>query len=338
VDVLDLQQNCFTTLSARQVMESVVTSGYPDLRYIASLDRGDYLEEIISAGGLFHADEVVLTFDALLKDRNFVRLMRTALMRLEAVYERPVDIEFTVEIVPGYPSPGYRLHLLQCRPLSQREIEESVRIPADLATEDILFSTSGLVPDGKVEGVRYIIFIDPNVYRRIASQPIKLELGRAIGRLNKILERSRFVMMGPGRWGSANIDLGVRVSYADFYNTRALIEISLSTDGGALSLSYGTHFYQDLVEAGIHALPLHLGQARSTFRWEFFRQAPNALASLSAADAELADYLKVIDVPAVAGGRRLTILMDGANDEAAGFLASGEWQDGPRPEGSTSIF
>ncbi len=73
--------------------------------------------------------------------------------------------------------------------------------------------------------------------------------------------------MGPGRWGSVNIDLGVQVSYADIHNTKVLIEIAVVHDGQVPELSYGTHFFQDLVEAGIHSLPLHLGQANSLFNW-----------------------------------------------------------------------
>ena len=63
----------------------------------------------------------LLTFSFLTRDKQFVHLMRTALSRLEKAYGLPVDVEFTVEIIPGYPYPEYKLHILQCRPLSQRK-------------------------------------------------------------------------------------------------------------------------------------------------------------------------------------------------------------------------
>ncbi len=52
----------------------------------------------------------------------------------------PVDVEFTVEIVPDYPYPKYKLHVVQCRPLSQREDEDGVIIPANIRRRMIFFS------------------------------------------------------------------------------------------------------------------------------------------------------------------------------------------------------
>jgi hypothetical protein len=338
VDVIDLQENAFKTLSARQVLGLLIEENYPDLRYIVSLDKGDYIENLVSATGFAGAEEMLLTFDYLTRDKYFVKLLRTALMRLEQSYKRPVDIEFTVEIINSYPQPEFHLHILQCRPLSQREVEDAVHIPKDLPAEDILFKSYQLIPNGKVTGIRYVILVDPKLYRKIQVQSTKVELGRAIGRLNKLLENQAFIIMGPGRWGSANIELGVRVTYADIFNTKALIEMAFATENGIPALSYGTHFYQDLVETGIYSLPLHLADPNSQFNQQFFLEADNVLASISSQDAALEKYLKVIDVPASAGGRRLTILMDGTKDEAVGYLTAGEWTHDELSQGTVSAF
>jgi hypothetical protein len=338
VDVIDLEENAFKTLPADQVLKEVIREGYPYSRFIVSIDQGDYIRNLVSTSGLEDANNLLLTFDHLTKDRNFVKLLRTVLHRLERVYERPVDIEYTVEIVPDYPQPSFRLHILQCRPLSMLDLDTIVQIPTDLPDEDIVFTSYELVPTGKVEGVRYIIFVDPTVYREISDRAIKLEIGRAIGRLNKELEDRSFIIMGPGRWGSANIDLGVRVSYADIYNTKALVEMSVVSDAGVPSLSYGTHFYQDLVETGIYSLPLHLADPRSKFRWELLRSGKNQLARFLPEDGELIPYLKVIDIQQVAESRRLTILMDGSRDETVGYLVTGNWDDQPDEKGTISTF
>jgi len=339
VDVIDTIDNSFTTLSVRDIVGPLAEADYPDLRYVMSIDQGDYIRSMVTVGGLDSGDGLLVTFDYLTKDARFVKLMRTALLRLEQAYQRPVDIEFTIEIMANYPQPSYKLHLLQCRPLSQREMEVSVKIPPNLPEDDVLFTSFELVPDGKIEGIRYIIFSDPTIYRKISDRAIKLKLGRAIGRLNKILENNSFIMMGPGRWGSANIDLGIRVSYADIYNTKALVEMAVASEHGVPSLSYGTHFYQDLVEANIHSLPLHLEDQRSQFKWDFFLSAKNFLAYLSPADAELEPYLKLIDLHEERADHRLSILMDGTRDETVGYLASGDWQeDSPETKGTISTF
>ncbi|MDT8304569.1 MAG: PEP/pyruvate-binding domain-containing protein [Anaerolineae bacterium] len=324
VDLIDLEANRFGTLPVREVLDM----NYPFLRQIAMVSRGDYLQELVSTGTLDEGDSLVITLDPLTRERKFVKLMRTALLRLERAYGTPVDLEFTVEIVPDYPYPDYKLHILQCRPLSHREEAGHVTIPADLPDEDLLFRTHELIRDGRIEGVRYVIFVDPRRYRRIGNQTIRLELGRAIGRLNKKLEDESFILVGPGRWGSANLDLGVRVTYADIYNTKALVEMAVAGEEGVPELSYGTHFFQDLVEDNIYAIPIHLDNPDSFFRWSFFSDSPSALATLSPEDAALDDYLRVIDIAAVDPARRLTILMDGAEDVAVGVLQAGALPEG----------
>jgi hypothetical protein len=103
-------------------------------------------------------------------------------------------------------------------------------------------------------------------------------------------------------------------------------------------LSYGTHFFQDLVEAGIHSLPLHLGQGNSRFNWNFFRESPNSLPEILPEDEELAPYLRIIDVPAVANGRRLNIVMNGHRDVALGYLVAGDWPDNDSNQATLSTF
>jgi hypothetical protein len=338
VDVLDLEENKFKTLPVRPVLESLMVDGYSDLRFVVSLDEGEFIQDMITSGDRTDASKMVVTFDYLTKDRKFIKLMRTVLMRLEKGYERPVDFEFTVEFLHSYPDTDFRLHVLQCRPLSIRASEVAVRLPADLAEQDIIFTSYQLVPDGRVDGVKYIIYVDPRKYRLIGEQSTKIQLGQAIGRLNKILEDEVFVMIGPGRWGTSNIDLGVRVSYADIYNTKALIEMAIVSEGTSPALSYGTHFYQDLVEAGIYALPLHLEDPRSKFMWEFFEESSNVLAEISKQDTYLSDFLKVIDVPREAGDRRLSIVMDGSRDETVGYLEEGIWPSKEENIGTISTF
>ncbi len=319
IDVIDLQDNSFKTLHTLDILDR----RYPYLRYIASVKRDDYLQEFVSAGSIRPGDEFILTFNGLTKDRNFINLMRSALQRLEATYGRPVDVEFIVDILPDYPNTEYRLHVLQCRPLSQRAEAAAVTIPKNIPPEAILFTSNRLVPDGRAEDIRYIVYVDPQAYFMLRDTTVKHELARAIGRLNKRLENERFILMGPGRWGSVNIDLGVHVTYADIFNTKVLIEMAVARDGHIPELSYGTHFFQDLVEAGIHSLALHLGASadEKAFHWQFFAGAPNRLAELLPEDAGLASYLKVIDLAELPGDRRLHVLMNGAREEAVGYLA-----------------
>ncbi|MCO5195041.1 MAG: PEP/pyruvate-binding domain-containing protein [Anaerolineae bacterium] len=338
IDVINLEKNQFEVLP----ISDVIGLDYPNLAYVASLDKGGFIQQLVSIVDVEDPDDLVLTFDYLVKDGRFVRLLRNGLMRLEKLYGTPVDIEFTVEVTPTYPYPEYELYILQCRPLSQRAGgSEIVDLPTDVPEADIMFTEKRLVPDGRADGVRYVVFVDPQTYREIPNQTMKLEIGRAVGRINKALENEKFILIGPGRWGSSNLDLGVKVSYADIYNTKVLVEIGVETESGAMpELSYGTHFFQDLVEAGIHALPIHLEDEGGFIRWEFFRNARNALTDVSPQDEPLSDFLRVIDIAEIPGNRRLNVVMDGGRDEAMGYLADGEWDTPPNGNhnGTVSSF
>lgn len=317
IDVIDLEANTFKTLPVNEILNA----GYPELRYIASVDKGDYMQEIVSAAAADNDTHFVLTFNYLTRDRNFVKLVRLALRRLEDAYQRPVDVEFTIDIIPNYPHPDYKLNVLQCRPLSQRKEGGIVEFPQDVRFEDILFTAEYLVPDGKVSDIRYVVYVDPEVYKRIPDITAKNELGRAIGRLNKRLEDEKFILVGPGRWGSINLDLGVRVTYGDIYNTKVLIEMAVTDDGQKAEFSYGTHFFQDLVESGIYSLALQLGNGSAQFNRDFFLNAPNCLPDFSPDDAHLSPYLHVVDITAVTDNKLMKIVMDGSVDKAIGYLS-----------------
>lgn len=315
VDLIDLAENRLTTLPTTEVLEP----DYPYIRLLASEDKQSYLQPIYAPGTLGES-RIVLTFNELLRDHRFVTLMREVLQRLEKHYEHPVDIEFTVEISKEHPG-DYVLHLLQCRPQAWHEGGESLHVPVDeIPQSDMIFLTRRMVPHGEVRGIHYIVYVDPQAYQQEADQITRLEIARTIGRLNRQLEGERFILMGPGRWGTTNAQLGLKVSYADIYNTRALVEMATGERDPGPEVSYGTHFFQDLVESQIYPLPLYLGNPDTFFNRHFFEDASNALDELLPGDASQAEYVKVIDVPSVADGRSVDLVMDSVEDVAMAYL------------------
>ena len=147
-------------------------------------------------------------------------------------------------------------------------------------------------------------------------------VGRAVGRLNKLLPKRQFILVGPGRWGSrGDIKLGVPVTYSDINNTAMLIEVARQKGNYLPELSFGTHFFQDLVEASIRYLPLYPDDPQTLFKEFFFRRSRNMLQELLPEFAQLADTLRVIDVPLETGGLVLRVLMNAELDQAVGFLS-----------------
>jgi hypothetical protein len=318
VDVVNLADNEFQTVP----VPDLLSMRDPSTRLLASVDRGDYFQPPLAYDPSISPRDLVLTFDNLLSRTRFVPLMQAILKTLSARFGRPVDVEFTVDVQrePGDPQPDFRVHLLQCRPQASQQAGLAVEVPAAVPEADIMFTADRLVPHGVVQRICHIVFVDPEAYSQLPDETTQLQIARVVGRLNQVLEKKRFILMGPGRWGSTNVELGVKATYADLFNTAVLIEIGLSHGTGAPEASYGTHFFQDLVEAGIYPLALFPGQGETLFNWRFLRESPNELAKLLPQYAHYADCVRVIDVPAAAGGRLLEIIMDGESSKALGYL------------------
>ena len=309
VDALDLEQNALTTLP----VESVLDSAYYPLRWLVSVDDGETIGPLFYVMRSIDPAKLVLTFDGLLKGGSFVPLLKTVLTRLAGQYEQPVDIEFAVSITPGSDKPVLNFHLLQCRPQNQwsTDTREIQSMPADLAAEDKILVCTRMVPQGHVGQVEYIIYVDAEAYYQLDTLVKHFEVARTIGQLNTALEGRTFILVGPGRWGSSDPMQGVPVTYADIFNTRALVEVASNQSGFSAEPSYGTHFFQDLVESQIYPLAVYPEEPGDHLNWDFIRQSENQISQFIAEQTKASRCIKVIHIPTERSGYHLEIIMDG---------------------------
>ncbi|MFN8596105.1 MAG: PEP/pyruvate-binding domain-containing protein [Anaerolineae bacterium] len=307
IDLINLEANEFQT----KPLSEVVGMDLAPLRYMVSVDEDDTLMPMMSIGRNVPPNRIVFTFDNLIQRGDFVPTLKETLSTLARHYQSPVEMEFAATINQKDSKPSIMLHLLQCRPQSGLREREVKPVPPDLEPADRLFISSRMVPNGQISGVEYIFYVYPQRYLQLASEQ-RIELARVIGRLNKVLEgRSKFIMLGPGRWGSSNIDLGVPVSYADIYNSSALIELAHTQKGITPEPSYGTHFFQDLVESQIYPLAVYPDEPGDLLNQSMLDHARNQLTQLLPDAAAFSETLKVIQVPAYRPGHLLEISMDG---------------------------
>ncbi|WP_423224419.1 PEP/pyruvate-binding domain-containing protein [Candidatus Amarolinea aalborgensis] len=307
MDVIDFQKNELTTLPVQQVLDW----RYPPLRWLASADKGDTLLPIFSLGPELAAEQLLPTFDNLLQRTNFVPFLKEVLATLQQQYGLPVDMEFALSLESGAKQAEITFHLLQCRPQSTTNGEAASSAPLDLVEADRFFLAQRMVPNGRVSEIDYLVYVDPLAYGNLPTPTQKREVARCVGRLNKALEKHVFMLIGPGRWGSANLDLGVPVTYADIFNARALVELAVAHKGITPEPSYGTHFFQDLVESRIYPLALYPDDGQDKLNQAFLDEAGNQLATLLPRDAGLADCVKVIHIPSVRQGQVMELRMDG---------------------------
>ncbi len=313
MDVLNLETNRLETVVISSLIRDVGRD-YPKLSRIASIRSVDGVLETIGPVVDFNPDDVVITFDGLIEQGRFANRVHWILKTLERELGGPVDIEFA--------SDGKDLYLLQCRPQSLWDDEAPAEIPTETPREDVLFTAKRYVTNGSISDISHIVYVDPIAYQTIADLAEMRAVGFVIGKLNAMLPRHRFVLIGPGRWGSrGDIRLGVRVTYADINNTAALIEVARQNGDYVPELSFGTHFFQDLVEASIRYLPLYPDDPNVIFNEGFFADSPNLLGELVPEFDSLSKVVRVIDVPGVCDGKVLNIVMNGVTETAAGYLA-----------------
>jgi hypothetical protein len=316
VDLIDLETNLFCSLPVSEV----ITSHTPFLRLIAQGYQPGLLQDYVNIPLGFDPKQAVITLGGLLENTTFPRLMRDMLAQLERTYKSPVDTEFALLLEEGEKGDVKPIIcLLQCRPQSHLH-GEAAELPEDVPPDRRLFVTQQLVPDGWVSGVRYAIYIIPRAYHALSRPEQKLEVARVVGRLNRRLNDETFILLGPGRWGSNNPDLGIPVTYSEIHNARALIEVA--DDETAPEPSYGTHFFQDMVEAQIYPLALALDDPKAEFAHAFFEKSDNLLVELLPDDADWEGTIRVIDIPTVADGAYLDLAMDGDAGIAMAYLRS----------------
>jgi hypothetical protein len=316
IDIIDLEENAFKTVPVKEVL----SGDYLALRYLVQLDQGGYLVPLRSKFLKENSENLVVTFDELLRRTNLATLMRRMLKILEKKYRSPVDTEFTVHIRDLHSlTPQLEISLLQCRPQSHIK-ETAAHLPQTLYTEDIVFSTRRMVPHGTINDICYVIFVSPEGYFSLSSTMERREVGRAVGRLNGILAEKNFICVGPGRWGTVNPDLGVYVSYSEIYNTRALIELAGKGIGSAPEPSFGTHFFQDLVEAHIFPLAVYLDDEDAILNRDFFYHTPNRLLDIAPKEKGLEGSLRLISVADFRPNQHIDLVMDNEKGRAVAFL------------------
>ncbi len=312
IDVINLKTNTFETIGIDELLKK---SGeeLPQVDKIVSVYDGHHIRKPLGKHIDFEKDNLVVTFEGLVADTKFVKKIQGLLKLLEEKLRTPVDIEFA--------SDGKDFYLLQCRAQSYSKGHAPVAIPDDIQEDKIVFSANRYISNGLVPDVSHVVYVDPHSYDGLTDQSSLLAVGRAVGSLNKLLPRRRFILMGPGRWGSrGDIKLGVRVTYSDINNTAAIIEIARKKGNYVPDLSFGTHFFQDLVESEIYYLPLYPDDKGIIFNEDFFKKSGNILADVLPEFANLSQTLKVIDVTKGAKDQVLRIIMNAEEEKALGFL------------------
>ena len=316
MDVINLETNQFETVNVLEMLRKHGNE-IPKITNMVSAFNEDHFVSKSLFNIDFEKDDLVVTFDGLINKTPFVEQMKMILDECSSRMQSPVDIEFAVS--------ADGIHLLQCRPQAFSAENSAAILPTDLPDERILFTADRYVTNGDVPNITHVVYVDPGKYNELESLELLQACGRAVARLNSMLPKRQFILMGPGRWGSrGDIKLGVSVTYSDINNTAMLIEIAVRKGNYMPDLSFGTHFFQDLVEAQIRYLPLYPDEDNIIFNHDYLTQSDNLLEELIPDFSALTDVIHVIDVQAQSNGNILRIGMNADDNRAMAYFAQPE--------------
>ncbi|MGM0644236.1 MAG: PEP/pyruvate-binding domain-containing protein [Thermodesulfobacteriota bacterium] len=309
VDVLNLETGELESINFRELIEE---TGHPDTFYALSENRAGHLSAPMFKQNRINPADSCITFDNALDKTMLPQLMKKVLNKLEEAYGRPVDVEFAFD--------ENTLYIVQCRTLTIAEDKE-ITMPEDVSEDKIVFQNNKIISGGAVEYLDYLVYVDPKAYAGLSSHESKLEIAKVVSRINKQMENRRYALFGPGRWGSNDINLGVKAGYEDINNALVLGEVAFKGDGSTPEVSYGTHFFNDLVESGIVHVAIFPDDEDCFFNEDFFLNPDfNRLDSFSPEDAQWSSVVHVIHIPECCDGHKLNVFQDSRSQKGAGFL------------------
>ena len=239
----------------------------PPLQILAS----SYSPEEHRIRDSFGSGTMVLTFARILKHRLFpLAGLLTDLLELGYTgMSCDIEIEFAVDLPQG--EEKGRFHFLQIRPMVKGGEQFEVKINTREINKSFCYSSQPL-GHGINDTIADIVYVKPADFNARDT----LKIVREIGRLNSALKKEDrpYLLIGPGRWGSADPWLGIPVKWDDISGVGAMIE--LHNDQLSVENSQGSHFFHNITSMGIKYLTVNEIDAESpdSINWQWLAALP----------------------------------------------------------------
>ena len=235
---------------------------------------------------------VFVNCEGLVKNQEFIDEMKEIMNTLETAYDYPVDIEYTVNVGEDN---SFNVNLLQCRPLQVSINNEAIEMPED---KNVFFhikeSSMGMSRKNEIDTICYV---DPHRYYEYPYAQ-KSSIAHVINDVNAYCKENgkTAILIVPGRIGTSSPELGIPVVFADISYFSAILEESYSEVGYMPELSFGSHMFQDLVEAEIYYGALFENEKKLEFNKDMIYDHQNILKEINPIlSEEIYDMIHVID-------------------------------------------
>ncbi|MFC2134807.1 PEP/pyruvate-binding domain-containing protein [Bacteroidota bacterium] len=208
------------------------------LKYIASTYDTES-ERIIM--GIGKKGTRVLNFSQLLilNEFKFNDLIKHLLKVCEESLNNPVEIEFAATF--DYIKSRMRFGFLQVRPMvvSSEIVEIS---DEEMEAVDVLISSNKVLGNGNIDNLIDVVYVKPEIFDKKNTEKIAEEVEEINNKLQD--EKTKYVLIGFGRWGSSDPWLGIPVGWGQISNAKVIVESTLPEIN--VELSQGSHFFHNL--------------------------------------------------------------------------------------------
>ncbi len=252
-------------LAALKLLDISEAEKHGTLRHCASVYNpdNDRVEPGLSAIG-----PRIVNFADILQ-YNYVPLSETISVLLNTIKEAfgsPVEIEYAVDLDPGVNGlPTF--YLLQIKPLIGDQFRQNIDLDKLDKSQMMLFTKSS-VGNGEINEIRDVIFVDNEKFNKLRT----IEMAEEIEHLNKLMvkEGKRYILIGPGRWGSKDRFVGIPVNWSQISNAKVIVEVSLNNY--PLDTSLGSHFFHNVTSMNIGYFSVLHNSYTDFIRWKELKQ------------------------------------------------------------------
>jgi hypothetical protein len=210
----------------------------------------------------------VINFADILK-YDYIPLASTLKVVLDVVTEAfgtPVEIEFAIDMTKDEDG-NTSFYLLQIKPLVGSGAGYSID-PETIYTENLLLVTNKSMGNGVINDITDVIYVEPDRFNNMHTN----EMADEIDNMNeKMLEENRrYVLIGPGRWGTKDRFLGIPVAWPQISNAKVIVEVSLPNFH--LDASLGSHFFHNVTSMNVGYFSINHGSHDGMIIWEKFQK------------------------------------------------------------------
>jgi hypothetical protein len=217
--------------------------------------------------GLDAAGPRVINFADILK-YDYVPLASTLKVVLDVVKEAfgtPVEIEFAVDLTKDE-NGNASFYLLQVKPLVGSGAGYSID-PETIDTGDLLLITKKSMGNGVIDEITDLIYVEPEKFDNMLTNEMADEIDRMNGKM--LAENRKYVLIGPGRWGTKDRFLGIPVVWPQISNAKIIVEVSLPDFH--LDASLGSHFFHNVTSMNVGYFSVNYSSNDGSVSWEKLR-------------------------------------------------------------------